>query len=280
MANAEQREYWEGAGGRHWAQDADRYDTANRHWGDRLVEALAPVPGERVLEVGCGNGAVALEIARRVGPEGRVVGVDLSGPMLGTARGRAEEAGIDNVAFEHADAQTHAFEPASFDAVTSRFGVMFFDDPVAAFANLARAVRVGGRLVVLCWQELLRNEWITVPIGAALAHVPMPAGDEPGAPGPFAFGDPERLAGVLREAGWVDVTLEDREEPMRVGDSPDDFLAFMQRTEMAQALMKDVPDETVAKAWAAVRESVVPHVGDDGVVLRGRAWLATATKPM
>lgn len=279
MANVEQREYWDGPGGRHWAAEADRYDAINGRFGARLVETLAPAPGERILEVGCGNGGVALEIARRVGPAGRVVGVDLSGPMLGTARERAEAAGLDNAAFEHADAQVHSFEPASFDAVTSRFGVMFFDDPVAAFTNLARAVRSGGRLAVLCWQELLRNEWITMTLGAALAHVPMPALGEPGAPGPFAFGDPERLTGVLRDAGWADVALDDLEEPMRMGDSVDDAVAFLQRTEMAQVLMKDVPDDTVARAWAAVRESVTPFASADGVVLHGRAWLAAATKP-
>ena len=278
MANVDQREYWDGAGGRHWASDADRYDSINARFGERLLDAVAPAPGERILEVGCGNGGVALELARRVGPTGAVVGVDLSGPMLAVGRRRAEEAGLPNATFEQADAQTHAFEAGAFDAVTSRFGVMFFDDPVAAFANLHRAVRPGGRLAVLCWQDLTRNEWFLVPVGTALSYVPMPEPGPPGSPGPFAFGDPERLSGVLRDAGWADVALDDVEETMRMGDSVDDTLAFVQRTEMATTLMKDVPEETVAAAWAAVRESLGPYEGADGVVLHGRAWLATAAK--
>lgn len=280
MTNVEQREYWDGHGGHHWREEAERYETLNAAFGEKLLEALSLQPGERVLEVGCGNGGVALGLARRVGPTGRVLGVDLSGPMLGNARRGAAEAGLDHVAFEHGDAQVHPFEPGGFDAVCSRFGVMFFDDPVVAFANLARAARPGGRLAVLCWQDLLRNEWITVPVGAALNHVPMPALGDPGTPGPFALADPDHLSRVLRDAGWDEVMLDDVEAPMRMGASVDDAVAFMQRTEMAQTLMKDVPEETVAAAWAAVREAVAPHARDDGaVVLTGRAWLASATKP-
>jgi SAM-dependent methyltransferase len=279
MTNLEQREYWDGAGGEHWREEAERYEALNRRFGARLLEALAPAEGERVLEVGCGNGGVAVELARRVGPSGAVLGLDLSGPMLANARHRAAEAGLDHLRFEQGDAQVCPFEPGSFDAVTSRFGVMFFDDPVAAFGNLARAVRGGGRLAVLCWQDLLRNEWLTVPVGAALAHVPMPELGDPGAPGPFALADPDRLSGVLREAGWADVMLDDVEEPMVMGGSLDDTVAFMQRTDMAATLMKDVPEDAAAAAWAAVREALAPYAGDDGVVLRGRAWLATAVTP-
>src|SRR5688500_18805533 len=187
MSNAEQVEYWDGAGGEHWAADAERYDEINRRFGDRLVDALALSPGERVLDVGCGNGALALAIAPRVAPEGSVLGLDPAGPMRATARQRAAGAGLTNVAFEQGDAQVAPLAGAAGAAAASRCGVMFFDDPVAAFANIGRALRPGGRLVFACWQEVLRNEWIVVPSGAALAFVPMPDLGEPGGPGPFAF---------------------------------------------------------------------------------------------
>src|SRR5688500_5072726 len=197
MPNVEQAEYWDGPGGEHWAADAERYDEINRRFGERIVSAVEARPGERVLDVGCGNGVLSLALARQVMPDGSVLGLDLSGPMLGEARRRAEAAGLDNVSFEQGDAQVAALPEASFNAAVSRFGVMFFEDPVAAFANIGRALRPDGRLVFACWQELLRNEWLVVPSAAALAFVPMPELGEPGRPGPFSLADPERVRSVL-----------------------------------------------------------------------------------
>lgn len=279
MSNAEQAEYWDGAGGEHWAADAERYDELNRRFGDRIVDALAPSPGEQVLDVGCGNGALALAIAPRVAPEGSVVGLDLSGPMLATARQRAAGAGLPNVAFEQGDAQVAALAEASFDAAVSRFGVMFFDNPVAAFANVGRALRPGGRLVFACWQELLRNEWIVVPSGAALAFVPMPDLGEPGSPGPFAFADPDRVRSILTEAGFVDVQLDEVVEPMHMGASVDDALDFMRRTNIAATLFENVEDDVAAQAWDAIRQALLQFKTPDGVVLKGAAWLVRARHP-
>ena len=279
MSNAEQLEYWDGAGGEHWAADADRYDELNRRFGERIVDALAPSSGERVLDVGCGNGALALAVAPRVDPDGSVLGLDLSGPMLANARRRAADAGLANIAFEHGDAQVVALAEASFDAAVSRFGVMFFEDPVAAFANIGRALRPGGRLVFACWQELLRNEWIVVPSGAALAFVPMPELGDPGGPGPFAFADPDRVRSILAEAGFVDVQLDDVVEPMRMGTSVDDALDFMRRTNIAATLFENVEDDVEAKAWDAIREALVPYEQPDGVHLAGAAWLVSARRP-
>lgn len=279
MPNVEQVEYWDGAGGEHWVADAERYDELNRRFGERIVDTLAPEPGERVLDVGCGNGALALAIAPRVAPDGSVLGLDLSGPMLTAARQRAVEAGLANVAFEQDDAQVAAWPEASFDAAVSRFGVMFFEDPVAAFANIRRALRPGGRLVFACWQELLRNEWIVVPSGAALAFVPMPDLGEPGGPGPFAFADPDRVRSILAGAGFVDSELADVVEPMRLGASVDDALDFMQRTDIAATLFENVEDDVAAQAWDAIRQALAPYDQGDGVYLTGDAWLVTARRP-
>ncbi|HLG01741.1 MAG TPA: methyltransferase domain-containing protein, partial [Acidimicrobiia bacterium] len=189
MPNDEQAEYWDGPGGEHWVAEAYRYSRMTGPLGEVLVEAADPQPGERVLDVGCGMGATTLAAAERVLPGGSALGVDLSGPMLAVARERANRGGLTHVAFEQADAQVRPFDPGSFDLAISRFGVMFFDDPNAAFANLGRALRSGGRLEFVCWQGLFDNEWLAVPVAAALQHVPVPEMGEPGAPGPFSLAD-------------------------------------------------------------------------------------------
>jgi SAM-dependent methyltransferase len=279
MPNVEQAEYWDGAGGEHWAADADRYDEINRRYGERIVAASAPQPGERVLDVGCGNGALALAIGPHVAPGGSVLGLDLSGPMLANARRRAEAAGLGNVEFEKGDAQVAPLPEASFDAAVSRFGVMFFEDPPAAFANIGRALRPGGRLVFACWQEVLRNEWIFVPSGAALAYVPMPDLGEPGGPGPFSLADPDRVRSVLAGAGFSDIDIEDAVEPMRFGATVDEAVAFLRSTNMAETLFAEVDEETKAKAWDAIRDALAAYETPEGVVMKGAAWLVRAQRP-
>jgi SAM-dependent methyltransferase len=278
MPNVEQMDYWNGAGGEHWVAEQVRYDEINAEFGARVAAVLAPQPGDRVLDVGCGNGALGLAIAPLVAPVGVVLGLDISGPMIEAAAQRAHAARLSNAIFEHADAQTYRLEGAAFDAVVSRFGVMFFDDPDAAFANLGRSLRRGGRTVFTCWQDVLANEWLMVPAGAALAHVPMPDLGEAGEPGPFSLAEPDRVRSILTGAGFADVQVEDLRCPMRMGSTVNDTVSFMQSTEMAAALMADASDELAAAAWAAVREALAPYAGPAGVVLQGAAWLVTATR--
>lgn len=277
--NATQREAWDGPAGEHWVAEAERFDSANERFGEAIVATLDPRPGDRVLDVGCGNGAVALAIARAVLPDGAVTGLDLSGPMLGEARRRAREAGVTNVSFEQGDAQVHPLPAGSFDAAVSRFGVMFFDDTVAAFANIGRALRPGGRIVFTCWRDLVRNDWLMVPAAAALQHVPMPDLGEPGSPGPFALADGDRLRAMLGDAGFVDVELEETVRPMRMGSSVDDVIGFMERSDFAQALVADAPDDVAAAVWTSIRGALAQHVTPEGVVLGGTAWLVTARWP-
>ncbi len=277
MPNADQIEYWDGPAGEHWVAEQDRYDRINIQFAERIVSGLNAEPGERVLDVGCGNGALCLAIAPIVAPEGTVHGLDISGSMLAAAARRARQAGLDNVTFEKGDAQVHQLPDAAFDAVVSRFGVMFFDDPGVAFANLARTLRPGGRLVFACWQEVARNEWLTVPAGAMLAFVPMPDLGTPGQPGPFSLSDPARIRAAL--AAFTDITIEEVIAPMRLGDTTDDVVEFLQRTDMAQTLMKDVDDDTASAAWAAVSDALAPYALPDGVTLKGAAWLVQARHP-
>jgi SAM-dependent methyltransferase len=274
MANTNMAEYWNGRPADVWVEEAERFDTMLAPFGRRLLKAAALQLGERVLDVGCGNGAVSLEAARAVGPGGRVTGLDLSAPMLGVARRRAEEQGID-VDFVQRDAQTASFDQ-SFDVVVSRFGVMFFDDPKVAFANLAKAVRPGGRLCFVCWQEMFANEWIAVPAMAIVAHVGIPDLPEPGAPGPFALADAQRTRGLLESAGWSGVTMEDHQDGMRIGRDPEDAVAFMLSDEMGRRLVEGKDPETVRAGTEAALEALRPYATPDGVVLSGANWLVTA----
>jgi SAM-dependent methyltransferase len=278
VPNEDQIEYWGGAEGEHWVAEQDRYDRINFEFGERIVAAVGAAPGERVVDIGCGNGALSLAIGAAVGPGGSVLGVDVSGPMLAVAVRRAGEAGLDTVTFEQADAQVHPLPDSFFDAAVSRFGMMFFDDTGAAMANLARTLRPGGRIVFTCWQELARNQWLMVPASAALAYVPMPDLGAPGQPGPFSLADPDRIYSAMRER-FADIRVDEVIAPMRLGDSIDDVVAFMQRTELAQTLMTDVDAETAAAAWAAVGEALEPHATPDGVTLSGAAWLVQAHRP-
>ena len=170
---------------------------------DLIVREVDLQPGEHVLDVGCGAGALSLAAADLVGDAGSVTGVDMSAPLLTVARQRP---GAGVVALLQADAQTHDFGDSRVDAIVSRFGVMFFDDPAAAFLNLAGALRPGGRIVFACWRDLIENEWIMVPAVAALEHVPMPELGEEGGPGTYSLADPDRVRAVLVGAGLVECT--------------------------------------------------------------------------
>jgi SAM-dependent methyltransferase len=278
--NAAQIEAWDGPAGERWAAQAEHHDRMGRGFTEAVIDKLAPQPREHILEIGCGNGALALALGALAGPWGSVTGLDISGPMLAEARRRARIQGASKVVFEKGDAQVCRLPPAHFDAAVSRFGIMFFDDPVAAFANIGHAVKPGGRLVFCCWQELPRNDWIMIPAGAALQHVPVPDLGGPGGPGAFSLADQERLRAILSDASWTEIVVEEVTCPMRMGDSVDDALEYLRDSEIADALMKNVDRITAARAWAAVADALEAHATPQGgVVLNGVAWLVSATWP-
>jgi SAM-dependent methyltransferase len=271
--------HWSGEAGEHWAAEADRYDRMNQAFAERIVEAAAPQPGERFLDVGCGNGALALAVGPAVVPGGRIVGLDLSRQMLAVARDRTDGLG-DAVELRHGDAQDEPLARGGFDAVISRFGVMFFDDPLAAFANFAGALRSGGRLVFTCWRDMAQNDWVMVPTVAALDHVPVPNGSSTtAAHGAFSLADPQATTDLLVAAGFEDVAVTAVDAPMWMGASLDDAVAFMKTTEFAEVLFADIDPTTAATGWDAVTRALADHVTAEGVELDGAAWLVTATIP-
>ncbi len=278
-ANAEQAEYWNAEEAQHWVVEQDRYDRMLVPFSRRLLAAAALRRGERVVDIGCGTGATTCDAARAAA-EGEALGVDISRSMIEAARARATRANVTNVRFEVGDAQTHPFETESADVAISRFGVMFFDDPVAAFTNIRSTLADNGRMVFVCWQDLLLNEWMAVPGLAAAQHVPLPDLGPPGAPGPFSLGDADRVRDVLSAAGFRDIGVDPFVDSILLGGGGalDDAITFLRSTGMARALFADAPADAVRRAVDAVTAALAPYVTPDGVRLGAAAWLVTATR--
>lgn len=277
--NRAQRNYWEDQGARLYRDHEDTEEALLAPFGRSMLLAARLRPGEVVLDVGCGHGTSTLEAAERVAPSGRVVGVDLSAAMLEPAHRRVAAAGVDNVDLVRADAQCHAFAASSFDAVVSRFGVMFFEDPQAAFGNLARALRPGGRLVFTCPQEPLRSEWVAVAFQAAVAAVGRtPEVGPPGTPGPFALADGDYLTGLLIDAGFRDVMLESVTRPVRLGRDVGGAIEYVLSLPESEQLLAGAPRDVLGTARLALQDAFAPYLGSCGVVMSATGWLVSARR--
>ena len=274
IANVEMAAAWDGPEGDHWATHAERYESTSTGYWEALLRAVPIPPDHTILDIGCGTGFSTRELARMV-PSGSVLGVDLSAKMLDRARSIAEAEGLANAAFEQADAQVHPFPEAAFDLAVSVFGAMFFVDPVAAFTNLRRSLRPDGRLALLAWRDLGDNEWVAA-IRDALAMgrtLPLPT---PGAAGPFGLADRDHTARVLDEAGYADVRIDRVDAPIRFGADADDAFSFVSTLGITRGLTHDLDEAGRVAALAALRDTLVAHDTEDGVLFRGSAWLVTA----
>jgi SAM-dependent methyltransferase len=275
--NEDARQAWDGADGDYWTEHEETFDASLGRYGEVFREAAGVTATDRVLDVGCGTGATTRDAARAA-VAGSALGVDLSARMLERARRRAEEAGLANASFLQADAQIHPFDPASFDVVISRTGVMFFGDPPAAFANLAQAVRPGGRLAFLVWQGLEGNEWFREFRSALAAGRELPS-PPAGAPGPFLFADRARGEALLRAAGWADVAFAAHDLPMWFGPDGDSAYAFVAGMGFTQFMLRDVVEPARSAALDALRASIARHATANGVLYPSAAWLVTARRP-
>ena len=277
MSNAEQIEYWNSKVGDTWARMQERLDRAFTPVTSALLSVAAPQPGDDVLDVGCGCGETTLALASAVGAEGSALGVDISEQLLSRARERAEGLLCD-AEFRNADAATFDDEVA-FDLIVSRFGVMFFDDPVAAFTNLHRLAAPGGRLCFVCWQPPHDNLWATLPMQALAALIQeMPAVD-PLAPGPFAFADPKRVHAILDAAGWQDVVFDDLPFSMVIGEGDDPMAAavkFNLRIGPSARAVRDAGPVAAAAAPDLLAKALAPYLSDGIVGLPGAAWIVSA----
>jgi SAM-dependent methyltransferase len=277
--NAEQIAYWNDQAGLKWVRLQQQLDAMIEPLGQAALAQARPAPNERVLDVGCGCGASSLELARRVGSGGDVLGLDLSSAMLERASDRAREQNLGAVRFEVADAQTREFAGPGFDLIFSRFGVMFFADPVQAFRNLRGALARDGRLCFVCWQAITLNPWMLVPLQAAAKHVQLPPPPAPGAPGPFSFADGEHVRGILEGAGFSGIRLEPLETTLTLGGTerlPEAVSFIVDGIGPTASILREQPDRREA-VLSAVTEALAPFARADGVGLPCAAWIVSAT---
>jgi SAM-dependent methyltransferase len=274
--NADMLAFWNGQGGDIWVARQAHTDITLTPITEALLAFAAPRPGERVLDVGCGCGGPTLDFARAVGPSGRVAALDISGPMLAEGEVRARAAGIANVEWRQADPATAALD--GFDLLTSAFGVMFFGDPVAAFANMRRAADPNARMAIACWRSLAENPWMEVPMDAVARHLPPRPKPVPHAPGMFAFADPEHVSEVLTAAGWAPPHFEalDIDLDIAAGRGLEQAVEQSAKIGAVNSWLRNQAAEVVSAAIASLREALSPHADGASVRLPGAIWLISS----
>ena len=279
-ANEGMRRYWNEVAGPRWVGRQAAQEARNVEMLEQLLAAASAQPGERVLDIGCGTGVTTVPYAQAVGPSGHVTGADISRPMLDAARRRVEEAGLKNVELILADAQVHAFPPDSYDLLTSRLGVMFFADPNAAFRNLIRALRPGGRLVMAVWATLDENPHWKIPFEIAVRHLGPPGPQPPHAPGGHALGERDYLRGILEGAGFGAIAIEARPFHVRM-NTPEAAAEHAIQSSLLQRLLDEKQADAAARE--AVERDVVAAFGrfvtSEGVRLPATFLLVSARRP-
>lgn len=276
--NADQIEFWNGDAAKRWVTLGERMDAMLRPLGHAAMDRAAPAPGQSVLDVGCGCGETTIDLAQRVAPGGSVTGIDISTVMLSRATARETPDKGASITFQNADAETHRFEEASFDHVFSRFGVMFFQNPTAAFANLRSALRPQGRLTFICWRAPRENPWVAVPISVAKRHVEWPESPPAEGPGEFAFADRARFEGVLSSSGFQVDTIDSLDTDVTVaggGDVPAVIDFFMQQGPAAR-VMGEATEAQREAVKADLEGELAPYLTPQGVRMTTGTWLVSA----
>jgi ubiquinone/menaquinone biosynthesis C-methylase UbiE len=272
----DQIEYWNTEGGRAWTERQHSWDTAMKPFSDATLIRAAVEPGESVIDIGCGCGATSLQLAELVGPKGRVLGIDVSKPMLDRAKQRG--AGNPVLSFVEADATTYSFPGGSADLLFSRHGVMFFPEPERAFTNLRSALKPTGRVAFSCFRSPKENALITTILAAVQEFVPPLPKMNPEDPGPFAFADPERVKRILGAAGFKSITLEpvDVQSDIANGKGMEEALLNAMEIGPASRALRGASAETSAKAEAALRAAFTPLQRDGKILLGAGLWIVTA----
>jgi len=280
MDNEQQIAFWNGEAGKRWVENDVQLERSIGPVTEQLLQQAQAGAGMRALDIGCGCGNQTLALARQIGAGGQVTGVDISEPMLALARQRGRDAGEAAAALDFllADASTHDFAPGGFDMLFSRFGVMFFADPTAAFSNLRQAAAPGARLVFSCWQAPARNAWISVPLGVALRHVSAPPKPDPHAPGPFAFADPARIERILGDAGFSDIECQPWQTALcfAEGDSVEDATRKLVQAGPVGVLLTDLAPDAMEAALVEMSEAFAPSFRDGKLMMDSAIWLVSA----
>ena len=278
--NAGMSEFWNGSGGENWVSREARLEASLRPFGQQAMAAGTIIAGQQILDIGFGCGDSTLEMAGKVGPEGQVHGVDISVAMVEAAEKKAAEKGVANVSFECADAQTKAFPVDNYDLIFSRFGVMFFDEPITAFKNIYTALKPGGRLAFMCWAPRDKNAWVGLPLQVVAKHLSLPAPPAIGEPGPFSLSEEPRVTGILGAAGFTDIAVELFQTPFVLGGDVDEALSFLMQLSPSGGAINnaEADEETRARIAVDMAEMLKPHKSTKGVSMNASALLVTACK--
>lgn len=272
-ADSEQSKLWNGPSGQAWIDLQETFDRSLKPFEDLLVEAVAASSARQVLDVGCGTGATTLAIAQQLGMRGRCTGIDLSQPMVEVARSRAQREG-SRATFVCADVQTHAFEPATFDCLVSRFGVMFFDAPVAAFANLRHAASPGAAMHFIAWRGPQENPFMTTAERAAAPLLPALPPRLPDAPGQFAFADRERVHSILRDSGWTAIHIRAIDVTCTMTER--ELSRYFARLGPVGRALRETDEATRTRVLATLRDAFAPFVRGDEVRFTAACWMINA----
>lgn len=273
QTNSEQAALWNGRGGRAWVDQQELLDQLFKPLEDLLVEAVRALSPHRVLDVGCGTGGTTLAAARLLGANGHCIGIDISEPMIAAARARAEQEGTA-ASFICADVQTHAFLPAIFDMIISRLGVMFFENPVVAFANLRRAARDDAKLQFIAWRSAAENPFMTTAERAAAPLLPNIPGRQPGAPGQFAFADRQRISSILEKSGWADIDIQPIDVDCILPRK--ELVGYLTRLGPVGLILQDADEQTRAQVIETVRAAFDPYVQGTEVRFTAACWMVGA----
>lgn len=273
--NVDQIEFWNGLSGGRWVRFQEQQDDMLRPLGHRAMAVGLPRAGERVLDLGCGCGDTTIDLAGKVAPTGSVVGVDVSAVMLARARERIAESDLD-IAFIEDDAQIRAFPRGSFDLLFSRFGIMFFADPRAAFMNLRLALDTAGRVAFVCWRARNVNPWMMIPVQTAARHLPPPQPSPPRAPGPFAFAERDYVLEIMRATGFRDIDIGAHDEPLPLGDNIESAVGHAIRLGPMAQHVAAAPADVQSRVRDELHEALVPYLTDEGVRVPSGSWLVTA----
>jgi SAM-dependent methyltransferase len=274
LPNRDEATRWNESSGPVWVEMQDVLDRMFAPFETRLVEEAFPRDGGRVLDVGCGAGATTLAMARRLGPTGLCLGVDISAPLVAAAKARATAEGLVAAAFVQADAQIYRFEPQGFDAVISRFGVMFFDDSEAAFANVRRAARHGAKLAFVAWRSPAENPFMTAAPRAAAPFLPNLPAQNPDGPGQFAFADGDKVRRILDAAGWTDIDVSSFDVQLGIGEK--DLLAYATKLGPVGQALRQSSEPTRARTVEALRVAFDPYLQNGVAHFTAACWFVSA----
>ena len=277
--NTQQIEFWNSPVGDRWTELMDSQDRMLGPLGEAAMAAADIAPGHRVIDIGCGCGTTTLDLAHRVGPSGHVLGVDISTPMLDRARQRAAREESVSIDLQNCDAADYQFAPQSFDRVFSRFGVMFFADPVTAFANIRAALKTGGRLAFVCWQPLDLNPWMATTITVATRYLERPDPPGPDDPGPFAFREPGRVNGILSDAGFSSIEITPNRSALKFEPDIDRTVNKLTQIGPMTQPMAQAPEDIQDRIRADLAAAIQGYLTGDGVRIDSASWIVRAENP-